>query len=128
MREELGLLRTNVESLERVREQTQSEIEFEKVDVRDSILSKKLIDCNLSVRALNCLKAYEEIVNGEWVDKAIYTVGDLARVNKTDLLKLRNMGRKTLIELDDFLSELGLEWGTNYIVNEDGTVVKATRP
>ena len=70
------------------------------------------------------MKSYSEKVNGEWVDKDIETVGDLTRLHKTDLLKLRNFGKKCLIEIDDFLNELGLEWGTNYMVNENGEVVK----
>ena len=62
----------------------------------------RLVDCNLSVRALNCLKAAD-----------LETVGDLAKCLKTDLLKFRNFGRKSLTELDDFLDGLGLCFGTD---------------
>ena len=124
LREELTALNNNVKSLSSFREPGAAGLEYSKVDVQENILTKRLVDCNLSVRALNCLKSYSEKVNGEWVDKDIETVGDLTRLHKTDLLKLRNFGKKCLIELDDFLSELGLEWGTNYMVNENGEVVK----
>ena len=61
------------------------------------VLSKRLVDCNLSVRTLNGLHA-----NG------VDTVGDLVKLHKTDLLRMRNCGKKMLSELDDFLSDLGL--------------------
>ena len=124
MKEELQTLKINVNSLRSFREPGAESLEYSKVDVQESILTKRLVDCNLTVRTLNCLKAYGEYINGEWVYKDIDTIGDLARHQKTDLLKLRNFGKKCLIELDDFLNELGLEWGTNYMVNEKGEVVK----
>lgn len=92
--------------------------------VPDNILTKKLVDCNLSVRALNCLKDYKEYVYGKLVERPIITVGDLTRIHKTDLLKMRNCGKKTLREVDDLLTELGLEWGKRYIVQDDGTIVE----
>lgn len=67
-------------------------------DVHENdILSKRLVDCNLSVRTLNGLHA-----NG------VDTVGDLVKLHKTDLLRMRNCGKKMLSELDDFLSDFGL--------------------
>lgn len=92
--------------------------------VPDSILTKRLVDCNLSVRALNCLHSYTEYVDGNLVNSPIETVGDLTRIHKTDLLKVRNFGMRTLIELDNFLSGLGLEWGKRYIVQNDGSIVE----
>ena len=65
-------------------------------------LPKKLVDLNLSVRALNCLKAAE-----------VETLGDLVQYNKTDLLKFRNFGKKSLSELDDLLESLNLSFGTD---------------
>ncbi|MBF1080366.1 MAG: DNA-directed RNA polymerase subunit alpha, partial [Prevotellaceae bacterium] len=56
------------------------------------LLKTKLVDLNLSVRALNCLKAAD-----------VETLGDLVQYNKTDLLKFRNFGKKSLSELDDLL-------------------------
>ena len=66
------------------------------------LLKTKLIDLNLSVRALNCLKAAE-----------VETLGDLVQYNKTDLLKFRNFGKKSLSELDDLLESLNLSFGTD---------------
>ena len=124
LKEELQTLKININSLRSFREPGAESLEYSKVDVQESILTKRLVDCNLSVRTLNCLKACGEYINGEWVYKDIDTIGDLARHQKTDLLKFRNFCKKSLTELDDLLNELGLEWGTNYMVNEKGEVVK----
>ena len=64
------------------------------------LLKTKLSEQDLSVRALNCLKAAE-----------VETVGDLVRFNRTDLLKFRNFGKKSLSELDDLLATLNLHFG-----------------
>jgi DNA-directed RNA polymerase subunit alpha len=64
------------------------------------LLKTKLSDQDLSVRALNCLKAAE-----------VETVGDLVRFNRNDLLKFRNFGKKSLTELDDLLASLNLRFG-----------------
>lgn len=66
------------------------------------ILKTKLIDMNLSVRALNCLKAAD-----------VETLGDLVQYNRTDLLKFRNFGKKSLSELEDVLGSLNLSFGTD---------------
>ena len=66
------------------------------------LLKTKLVDMNLSVRALNCLKAAD-----------VETLGDLVQYNKTDLLKFRNFGKKSLSELDDLLESLNLSFGTD---------------
>lgn len=64
------------------------------------LLKSKLSDMNLSVRALNCLKAAD-----------VDTVGDLVTFNKNDLLKFRNFGKKSLTELDELLETLNLSFG-----------------
>ena len=64
------------------------------------LLKTKLSDQDLSVRALNCLKAAK-----------VETVGDLVRFNRNDLLKFRNFGKKSLSELDDLLATLNLHFG-----------------
>ncbi len=64
------------------------------------LLKTKLIDLDLSVRALNCLKAAE-----------VETLGDLVKFNKNDLLKFRNFGKKSLTELDDLLEGMNLNFG-----------------
>ena len=75
------------------------------------LLKTRLVDMNLSVRALNCLKAAD-----------VDTLGDLVQYNKTDLLKFRNFGKKSLLELDDLLESLNLSFGTDiskYKLNQD---------
>jgi len=63
-------------------------------------LKSKLADMDLSVRALNCLKAAD-----------VETLGELVVFNKTDLLKFRNFGKKSLTELDELLTRLNLSFG-----------------
>jgi DNA-directed RNA polymerase subunit alpha len=64
------------------------------------LLKTKLIDLDLSVRALNCLKAAD-----------VDTLGDLVTYNRNDLLKFRNFGKKSLTELDELLENMGLSFG-----------------
>lgn len=64
------------------------------------LLKTKLVDLDLSVRALNCLKAAE-----------VETLGDLVKFNKNDLLKFRNFGKKSLTELDELLEGMQLNFG-----------------
>jgi DNA-directed RNA polymerase subunit alpha len=64
------------------------------------LLKTKLVDLDLSVRALNCLKAAE-----------VETLGDLVKFNKNDLLKFRNFGKKSLTELDELLDAMSLSFG-----------------
>ncbi len=64
------------------------------------MLKTRLVDMDLSVRALNCLKAAD-----------VDTLGDLVVFNKNDLLKFRNFGKKSLTELDDLLVGMNLTFG-----------------
>ena len=64
------------------------------------LLKTKLVDMDLSVRALNCLKAAD-----------VDTLGDLCTFNKNDLLKFRNFGKKSLTELEDLLDAMNLTFG-----------------
>ncbi|GET19799.1 DNA-directed RNA polymerase subunit alpha [Prolixibacter denitrificans] len=64
------------------------------------LLKTKLVDLDLSVRALNCLKAAD-----------VDTLGDLVQYNRNDLLKFRNFGKKSLTELDDLLVGMSLNFG-----------------
>ena len=66
------------------------------------LLKTKLIDMDLSVRALNCLKAAE-----------VDTLGDLVSYNKNELMKFRNFGKKSLTELDELVAIKGLTFGMN---------------
>ncbi len=75
------------------------------------LLKTKLIDMDLSVRALNCLKAAE-----------VDTLGDLVSFNKNDLMKFRNFGKKSLTELDELVIVKGLNFGmdlTKYKLDKD---------
>jgi DNA-directed RNA polymerase subunit alpha len=64
------------------------------------LLKTKLVDMDLSVRALNCLKAAE-----------VDTLGDLVSFNKNDLMKFRNFGKKSLTELEELVIVKGLNFG-----------------
>ena len=64
------------------------------------LLKTRLIDMDLSVRALNCLKAAE-----------VDTLGDLVSFNKSDLMKFRNFGKKSLTELEELVVVKGLSFG-----------------
>ena len=64
------------------------------------LLKTKLVDLDLSVRALNCLKAAE-----------VETLGELVAYNKSDLMKFRNFGKKSLTELEELVANKGLQFG-----------------
>jgi len=66
------------------------------------LLKTKLVDMDLSVRALNCLKAAE-----------VETLGELVAFNKADLLKFRNFGKKSLTELEELVKAKNLHFGMN---------------
>lgn len=85
-----------------VEEKTVTE-EFDETSLHiRQLLKTKLVDLDLSVRALNCLKAAD-----------VETLGDLVAYNKNDLLKFRNFGKKSLTELEDLVKAKGLEFGMN---------------
>jgi len=66
------------------------------------LLKSRLVDLDLSVRALNCLKAAE-----------VETLGELVQYQRSDLLKFRNFGKKSLTELDELVEKKGLTFGMN---------------
>ncbi len=82
-------------------EETQGVEEFDEniLHMRQQ-LKMRLADQDLSVRALNCLKAAD-----------VETVGDLVKLNRNELLKFRNFGKKSLTELDELLASLNLKFG-----------------
>ena len=86
-------------SLETPKEDTPEEFDEEVLHMRQ-LLKSKLVDMDLSVRALNCLKSAE-----------VETLGELVVFNKNDLLKFRNFGKKSLSELDELLEKLNLSFG-----------------
>lgn len=83
-----------------------SKSQSEELDENDlrirQLLKTKLVDMDLSVRALNCLKAAE-----------VSTLGQLVTFNKNDLLKFRNFGKKSLTEIEDLVRTKGLQFGMN---------------
>ena len=84
-------------------EKTETNEDFDETSlVTRQILKSKLCDMDLSVRALNCLKSAE-----------LETLGDLVAIQKNDLLKFRNFGKKSLAELEDLVKTKGLEFGMN---------------
>jgi DNA-directed RNA polymerase subunit alpha len=91
---------------ERITLEQESKKEVEEFDESSlhmrQLLKTKLVDMDLSVRALNCLKAAD-----------IETLGDLVSFNKNDLLKFRNFGKKSLTELEELVEGKGLQFGMN---------------
>lgn len=89
---------------EKITLETEDKFETEEFDEEilhmRQLLKQKLVDLDLSVRALNCLKAAD-----------VETLGELVRYNKNDLLKFRNFGKKSLTELEDLLDSLNLSFG-----------------
>ncbi|UTW63269.1 DNA-directed RNA polymerase subunit alpha [bacterium SCSIO 12741] len=84
-------------------EEKASEEEFDETSLHmRQLLKTKLVDLDLSVRALNCLKAAE-----------IDTLGDLVQYDKNDMLKFRNFGKKSLTELEELVEAKGLSFGMN---------------
>ena len=89
---------------ERIELETEDMTESESYDEESlhmrQLLKTKLMDLDLSVRALNCLKAAE-----------VETLGDLVSYNKNDLMKFRNFGKKSLTELEELVADKGLDFG-----------------
>ena len=82
-------------------EETSSENQYDEESLKmRQLLQSKLTEMDLSVRALNCLKAAE-----------VDTLGDLATFNKSDLMRFRNFGKKSLTELDELVAVKGLNFG-----------------
>jgi DNA-directed RNA polymerase subunit alpha len=96
--------------LEPVASEVNDEFDEDALHMRQ-LLKSRLADMNLSVRALNCLKAAD-----------VETLGELVKYQKNDLLKFRNFGKKSLTELDDLLDQLKLTFGmdiTKYKLDKD---------
>ncbi len=84
-------------------EEKAAEEEFDETSLHmRQLLKTKLVDMDLSVRALNCLKAAD-----------VDTLGDLVSFDKNDLLKFRNFGKKSLTELEDLVDAKQLSFGMN---------------
>jgi len=84
-------------------EEKASSEEFDETSLHmRQLLKTKLVDLDLSVRALNCLKAAD-----------VETLADLVSLNKHDLLKFRNFGKKSLTELEELIKSKNLSFGMN---------------
>ncbi len=84
-------------------EEKASSEEFDETSLHmRQLLKTKLVDMDLSVRALNCLKAAD-----------VETLADLVQFNKNDLLKFRNFGKKSLAELEELVKSKTLHFGMN---------------
>ena len=64
------------------------------------LLKTPLSELDLSVRAYNCLKAAD-----------VKSLGDLVRLEISDMMKFRNFGKKSLAELEALVAEKGLTFG-----------------
>jgi len=87
--------------LETVTKEETKEVDEEILHMR-KILKTELVDLDLSVRALNCLKAAD-----------IRTLADLVSYDVADMLKFRNFGKKSLTEIQDLVKSKGLSFGMN---------------
>ena len=84
---------------EPIEEEVEEEVDEERQRVR-RMLERSVEELELSVRSSNCLRAAE-----------IKTIGDLVQKSEPEMLKYRNFGRKSLKEIQDILSEMGLHFG-----------------
>lgn len=109
---EIEILHSTIEGLRKEVESLRMESERKKEMGREftdedmemlKLLNKPLDMFNISVRSLKCLHNAD-----------IDTIGDLVEYERTDLLKFRNFGKKSLNELDDVLESLNLEWGMDF--------------
>ena len=102
---ELRRLRDEVKDKDRELRQLRKMLNVPEQDhEKCKLMSMKLVDMDLSVRTINCLKSAD-----------ICTVGELVQCKKLELLKIRNFGKKSLSELDELLDRLGLEWGARAV-------------
>lgn len=101
MNDELKVQRAAEQELQEMDEEERIK-HIKETDEILKMLNTRLVDCNLTVRSLNCLKSAD-----------VETIGDLARLTRSELLRFRNFGKKSLGELDDFLDSKGLSFGTD---------------
>ena len=94
LKEEIKNVKMKLIMQEGEKEEEQSE------EVPPSVFSIRLVNCDLPVRILNVTKAAD-----------IDTIGDLVQYSKFEMAKFRNFGKKSLMQLDGFIHEMGLEWG-----------------
>ena len=106
----LALISDQNITLDYLETQQEEEVDEEFVRMRKQ-LKTALSEMDLSVRAYNCLKAAN-----------IRTLGDLVSLEISDMMKFRNFGKKSLTELEQLVSDLGLTFGLDiakYNLDED---------
>lgn len=97
-------------TLEAVKAEEENVVDEEMLRMR-KLLKTNLADLDLSVRAYNCLKAAD-----------IKTLGELAALDISDMMKFRNFGKKSLAELEALMTDKGLQFGMDvakYKLEED---------
>lgn len=72
--------------------------------IEDELKATRIVDLPFSIRVLNCLKSAD-----------IETLYDLLRVSKTSLFKIKNFGKNSLAEIDNYFKENGYQWGTEFL-------------
>ena len=92
MNEELSFFKQRVNELENENQNLRNGIAVSTNNTRNKFLDEKISDCDLTVRAINQLRCMN-----------VETVEDLVKLKRTDLLRQRNMGKKTVSEIEDFL-------------------------
>jgi len=98
---------------EEPQEEVEATVDEDKVRIR-KMLEKSVEELELSVRSSNCLRAAE-----------IKTIGELVQKGEAEMLKFRNFGRKSLKEIQDILSEMGLHFGMDVSPYYDSKPMKA---
>ena len=111
---EITLLFNNTKSVETLQRLLQTVSDQLKLDTErrraniDDVLATKIVECDLSARTMNVCRA-----------QCIETIGDLARLQLTDILKCRNAGHKTVHQLGELLKENGLHWGMEFCTSDN---------
>lgn len=103
LKQQNNVLKAEVEVLRKRAQVIEAEVSKEELHELEGLrqwFAIRLVDCEISVRALNILKS-----------EGIDTIGDLCRLNRLDYLRFRNAGKKTLIELENFLASMNLSFG-----------------
>lgn len=104
------LFSDNTMTFETAKPEEEEAVDEEMLHMR-KVLKTPLNDMDLSVRAYNCLKAAD-----------IRTLGDLVRLDMSDMMKFRNFGKKSLTELENLVADKGLTFGmdlSKYKLDED---------
>jgi DNA-directed RNA polymerase subunit alpha len=81
-------------------EPVEESIKDEKIEKLRQLLKMRVDELELSVRSANCLRTGN-----------IHTLADLVKIQEANMLKYKNFGRKSLIELNQILANLGLSFG-----------------